>query len=87
MSKIEMKVLTAPGCVHCHEFLQFWNTESVLWGNITMREVDVLSSEGQHLVSTYKIFALPGIVIGETVVSSGEPNIAKIRSLLAKLSM
>lgn len=86
MRTMEMQVLTAPGCVHCHSFLKFWNTESSAWKNIVLRELDILTEEGQRLVSTYHIFALPGIIIDGALFSTGEPDIEKLRAQLAELS-
>jgi glutaredoxin len=85
MSKIEMQVLTASGCTHCHHFLKFWNAESASFENIVLREIDILDREGQQLVAKYHIFSLPGIVVGGRLISTGDVDIPRFREALSAI--
>lgn len=82
MHKIEMRVLTAPGCVHCHDLLRFWNNESAHFANIVLREIDILDIEGQQMLTKYHIFALPGVVVDGTLISKGPINADALRTSL-----
>lgn len=86
MRKIELEVLTAEGCAHCHEFLKFWNAEAPSWNGVTLREIDVLDIEGQHMMTKYCIFKLPGIVARGVLIGKGEIDKEEFRSTLALLS-
>jgi glutaredoxin len=80
-----MQVLTTSGCQHCDDFLKLWNAESTSWKHIELREIDILTEEGQRLVSKYHIFALPGIIIGDRVVARGEVDVEKFHDFLRAL--
>lgn len=71
MHNVSLLVLTSPGCTHCHQFLKFWETKKGEWRNVSMREVEILSEEGQALVREHSIFASPGIIIDGELFSSG----------------
>ncbi|HXK38276.1 MAG TPA: thioredoxin family protein [Candidatus Paceibacterota bacterium] len=86
MSKIEMQVLTASGCTHCHHFLKFWNAESASWENITLREIDILDREGQQMVAKHHIFSLPGVVIQNRLISTGEVDVPRFREALSAIA-
>ncbi len=68
---VTLEVLTSPGCTHCHAFLEFWKKEGGTWPNVTMKEVSLLTPEGQAMVGKYSIFASPGIIINEELFSTG----------------
>lgn len=82
MRNITLEVLTAPGCVHCREFLDYWKTEARGWSNVTMKEISLLTGEGQELIRRHKIFASPGILLNGELFGTGEIN---TREFLAKL--
>lgn len=71
MSDAKLLVLTSPGCHHCDRFRDFWEEESAKWPNVSMREVSVLTEEGQSLAREHAIFASPGIIIDGELVSTG----------------
>jgi glutaredoxin len=86
MKQITLEVLTAPGCVHCHEFLEFWKTESATWPNVEMKELSLLTPEGQELVAKHQIFASPGILLNGEVFATGGVNKEKFKEKLQDLS-
>ena len=85
MKNISLQVLTAPGCTHCHEFLEFWKTEAANWPNVTMKELSLITPEGQEMVGKYQIFASPGIILNDELFATGgfskEKFLAKVSAL------
>jgi glutaredoxin len=85
MKNITLQVLTAPGCTHCHEFLEFWKGEAAKWPNVTMKELSLITPEGQEMVGKYQIFASPGIILNDELFATGgfskEKFLAKITEL------
>ena len=72
MSPVSLLVLTSPSCAHCERFLQYWEKEQSNWKNITMREISILTAEGQALAREKFVFASPGIIVnGELCFSGG----------------
>ncbi len=86
MKNITLEVLTAPGCTHCHEFLEFWKTEAVKWPNVTMKEISLMDPAGQELVGKHQIFASPGILLNGEVFATGGVNKVKFTERLGELS-
>jgi len=86
MKNITLEVLTAPGCTHCHEFLEFWKTIATEWPNVQMKELSILTPEGQAMVGTYQIFASPGIILNNEVFATGGFNKEKFIDRLKELS-
>lgn len=86
MKNITLEVLTAPGCTHCHEFLEYWKTISAEWSNVTMKELSIITPEGQEMVGKYQIFASPGIILNNEVFATGGFNKEKFVEKLKALS-
>ncbi|HEY9585005.1 MAG TPA: thioredoxin family protein [Candidatus Paceibacterota bacterium] len=87
MKNIELRILTSPGCAHCHDFLEYWKMIASDWPNISAREISLTTMEGQSLIKQYQIFASPGILLDDELVSSGgvkkEKFLEKLRTLSA----
>ncbi len=81
-----LEVLTSPGCTHCHAFLEFWKKEGVTWPNVTMKEVSLITPEGQAMVGKYSIFASPGIIINGELFSTGGFDKKELITKLEQLS-
>ena len=86
MKNITLEVLTAPGCTHCHEFLEFWKTIAGEWANVSMKELSIITPEGQEMVGKYQIFASPGIILNGEVFATGGFNKEKFVEKLKALS-
>lgn len=71
MKPVKLEVLTSPGCVHCHAFLEFWKTAQKDWPDVSFKETSVTSPEGQDMAGKYMIFASPGIIINSELWASG----------------
>lgn len=87
MKNITLEVLTAPGCVHCHEFLEYWTTIAGEWTNVSMKELPLLTPEGQALVEKHQIFASPGIILNGELFATGGVNKEKFLEKLKALSV
>ena len=83
---VMLEVLTSPGCTHCHDFLEFWKKEGDTWPNVTMKEVSLLTPEGQAMVGKYNIFASPGIIINSELFSTGGLDKKELTMKLEQLS-
>ncbi len=86
MKSVSLRIITSPGCTHCHDFLQFWDKIKTEWLNVDFREVSALSQEGQELAMKHFIFASPGIIMNDVLVSSGEYSEKEILEKLRTLS-
>ncbi len=86
MKNVTLEVLTAPGCTHCHEFLEFWKGEAAKWPNVSMKELSLLTPEGQAMVGKYQIFASPGIILNEELFATGGFNKEKFLAKVTELS-
>jgi glutaredoxin len=71
MKPVSLLVLTSPGCTHCHAFLEFWKEASSQWPNVSLKEVSLVTPEGQELVGKYQIFASPGIIVNDELFATG----------------
>lgn len=71
MKPVTLELLTSPGCVHCHAFLEFWKTAQKEWPDVILKETSVTSPEGQDMAGKYMIFASPGIIINGELWASG----------------
>jgi glutaredoxin len=86
MSNVTLEVLTSPGCTHCHEFLEYWKAEGENWPNVAMKEISIITPEGQEMVGKYQIFASPGILINGEVFATGGFNKEKLATKLKQVS-
>ena len=87
MKDVTLIVLTAPACAHCDEFLRFWGSIEGEWPNVVMREVSMLTEEGQGLIQEHRIFASPGIIINGELFSAGSFDKGAIQEKLKALSL
>ena len=71
MKYITLEILTAPHCRYCEELLHFWDSIKEEWFNVKMKEIDIVSQEGQELVQKHMIFASPGIIINGELFGTG----------------
>lgn len=83
---ITIQVLTSPGCTHCHAFLEFWKRDGSTWPNVNMKEVSLVTPEGQEMVGKYSIFASPGIIVNEELFSTGSFDKKKLIEKIEALS-
>mgnify|MGYP001582768920 FL=1 len=86
MKAIKLDILTSPGCKICHSFFEFWKDESKNWPNIELKDISVVTPEGQELVQKYMIFASPGIIIDGELFQTGGFDKAKFLQKLKELS-
>jgi len=84
--EIILEELTAPGCVHCAEFAEFWHSIEKDWPNVTFIEKSITTPEGQELAQKHMIMASPGIVLNGELFSTGGVNKEKFVEKLKELS-
>ena len=85
-TKIILQELSAPGCLHCREFREFWESIKGDWPGVEFREVSVVTPEGQELAQKHMIFASPGIIINGELFSTGGVDRQKFVEKLQVLS-
>ena len=86
MKPVTLEVLTAPACAHCHAFLEYWKSIAQDWPNVTMRELSVITPDGQDMAGTYRIFSSPGIILNNELFATGGVNHEKFLLQLRSLS-
>lgn len=87
MKRITLDILTAPHCTPCDALLRFWESIKGEWPNVDMREVNILTEEGQALVQKYLVLASPGIIINNELFGAGDWNGGAIQEKLKALSV
>ena len=86
VAKILLQELSAPGCLHCKEFKEFWESIKSQWPDVEFQEVSVVTGEGQELAQKHMIFASPAIVINGTLFSTGGVDKKKFVEKLKELT-
>lgn len=90
MPAVSLKVLTSPGCMPCHEFLEFWNAVARDWPQVEMSEHSVISVEGQAMAIAHRVFASPGIIVNDELFAMGgfdrDRLLEKLRALSGSLT-
>ncbi|MEK7519886.1 MAG: thioredoxin family protein [Patescibacteria group bacterium] len=85
MKPILLEEVSSPGCHSCRAFREWWDTMKQEYPNVTIKEVDLTTDEGQALVQKHMIFASPGIIVNGELFSTGgvdkEKFLAKIKEL------
>ena len=86
MRKVTLEILTSPNCTHCEAFLSYWGKEGAKWPSVVMRELSILTPEGQTAALKYQIFASPAIIINNELFDVGGFNKKQLEERLAALS-
>jgi glutaredoxin len=86
MKAVKLEVLTSPGCHICRAFKEYWHTIEKDWPDVSFREVDVTTPEGQELAQRYMIFASPGIILNGELWATGGFDREKFIKKLEELS-
>lgn len=71
MKPILLEELSSPGCQICKQFEAFWHSIEKGWPNITYKNVDVTTLEGQDIAQKHMIFASPGIILNGELWATG----------------
>ncbi len=81
-----IKFLTMEGCHNCAAAEKIFEEIMPEFENkVEVTEIDMMTEEGQELVSKYGIFASPGIVINDELFSTGGVNKDKLIEKLKTL--
>ena len=85
MKPILLEEVSSSGCHNCRAFREWWDTGKHDYPNVTIKEIDLTTNEGQVLVQKYMIFASPGIILNGELFSTGGFNkdqlIVKLKQL------
>jgi glutaredoxin len=86
MAAVKVIEVSTPGCVHCEEAKNFFNTEiKTKFPQVEIENVSVLDPRGQELISKHMIFASPGIIINDELFSTGGVDKAKFIKKIQEL--
>ena len=86
MRPIILEELSSPGCHICHQFEEFWHLIEKDWPNVTYRNFNVITPEGQEVAQKYMIMASPGIIFNGELWSTGGFHKDKFIQKLKELS-
>lgn len=86
MQPIILETLSSPGCHVCKLFEEFWYSIAHDWPNVTYRNVQVTTPEGQAMAGRYMILASPGIILNGELWATGGFDKEKFVAKLQKLS-
>lgn len=86
MKQVTLEELTSPGCHICKQFEEFWHSIESDWPNVTYKNIDVVTSEGQEMAGKYMIMASPGIILNGELWATGGFNKNKFVEKLKELS-
>ena len=86
MKSITLDELTSPGCHICKQFEEFWHSIEKDWSNVTYKNVDVITPEGQELAQKHMIMASPGIILNGELWATGGFSKDKFVEKLKELS-
>ena len=87
MREVILVELSAPGCIHCKDFQEFWRGIEKDWPQVKFREISVTTPEGQELAGKHMIFASPGIILNGELFSTGGVNKDQFLTKLKELSL
>lgn len=83
MNKIQL--LTMSGCHNCEVAKKIFDEIVLDFPNVEIKEIDIITPEGQEFVQKYSIMSSPGIVINGKLFSTGGVDkkrlVEKLKSL------
>lgn len=83
--KINLILLTSIGCVKCAQTKEILKKIVPDFPELSIKEVDMTTSEGQELISKYVIMSSPGIIINDKLFSIGGTTEEELRGKLKML--
>jgi hypothetical protein len=85
MRSITLSLLTSPSCIRCEEFIAFWSEISSDYPHVLLRELPVLSPEGQAFALRHRVLSAPAVAIEDELVAFGaidkERFVARLQAL------
>ena len=86
MKPVSLETVPSPGCTHCAAFEEFWHSVEKDWPNVTYKNHDITTPDGQALAQKHMIFASPGIIINGELHATGGFNQETFLTALKKAS-
>ena len=81
---MKLELLTSEGCIHCHEVKKYLSEIKPQFPDLEVKEVDMISPEGQEMIQKYMIMASPGIIIDGELFGMGGVSKGKLLERLQK---
>jgi len=86
MKAVTLEELSSPGCHICRQFEEFWHSIEKDWPNVSYKNVNVITPEGQEMAGKFMIMASPGIILNGELWATGGYNKNKFLEKLKELS-
>mgnify|MGYP001592944111 FL=1 len=74
MKPVMLELVSAPRCTHCAAFEEFWHSIEKEWPNVTYKNHDITTPDGQALAAKHMILASPGTIINGELHATGGFN-------------
>ena len=87
MKPVVLEELSSPGCHICRAFEEFWHSTEKDWPNVTYKNLDVTTPEGQEMAQKFMIFASPGIILNGELWATGGFDKGKFLESLKESSL
>ena len=84
-NKINMTLVTKEGCVHCAQTKELLRKIQPEYPDLVVEEIDMITPQGQELISKYGIMSSPGIIINGELFAMGGTTEKELRAELTKL--
>ncbi len=79
---IYIEILTSPDCVHSPKAVKLLQTMVKDLKGISVKEISLLTEEGQERAEGYEIESTPSIAINGEIVCEGLPNKKEMKELM-----
>ena len=83
---IKITLIRPDGCGHCVAVKKTIENLKVDYPEITLEEIDMVSSEGIALVQKHHILSSPGILVNDEFFSMGGAKETELRKKMEELS-
>ena len=86
MQLVELKVLSSEHCFACMRLRALWARLALTIPHVRMREIDILTEEGQHLLVAHRVRKLPGLLYEGHLLASGTIDEQTLRQSLEAIT-
>ena len=83
---IKITLIRPDGCGHCAAVKKTIENLKVDYPEITLEEIDMVSSEGMALVQKHHILSSPGILVNDEFFSMGGATEQELKKKLGELN-
>ena len=83
---IKVTLIRPEGCAHCKEVKATLEELKSEFPDLTVEDIDMLTSEGQELVKRYGILSSPGILVNDEFFTFGGATKEQFRKKFEELT-